>query len=227
MAKVYYTALCDRISGRLGDVVHSIIRGIRYVKVHNPNPNNPNTARQQKVRGHFGDLSEYWYDLPAKARGLWNSYATMAGAAATGRNSFIGQNTRLLAADHPALGCVFYPPPTPSSPSHLTGFSVCPVSPTSNCITWQFPSNVSDYVQCSFRLHSSFCLANPCYGDCNTVGYRPTPRFIETVLSNVGEIVQTHDWPGGARLYFKVRTLDSHGRVSPYSHEIITRVPDE
>ena len=51
------------------------------------------------------------------------------------------------------------------------------------------------------------------------------PRFIQTVRSDQGPIVHQHTWPLNARLYYFLQSIDKYGRKSPFTHEIMIRVP--
>lgn len=174
----------------------------------------------------MSDLSKHWVDLTSVQKGLWDNFASMWPTPLSGQTAFCMLNLNLLAASHGDLGCIYTPPPFPSTPKFPLGFCVFAVSLTVVCISWTRPHTATDYITCYFRLHDSFCVNNPCYGLCPTAGYRPSPRFIGTVRSDVTEIVHNHSWPGGAQLYYKIRSIDKYGRQSPFSHEIRLAAPD-
>jgi len=226
MAKVGLTSLTAFIKGRVGNLVYYTRGADTFVKEYQPVVNQPDTPRQIQCRQWMSDLSSHWHDLSDAQQDLWHSYASMHPKKIYGSTAFRMLNLHLLCACHADLGCIYYPPATPGTPKSIFGFSVMAMSPTSNCISWSAPDNANDYVTAHFRLNAWFCCVFPAYGLCPTDGYRPHFRFIETVRSDVSQIVQTHSWPGGARLYFKVRSIDKSGRQSPYSHTIRITVPD-
>lgn len=220
MALVKYTAIVDHLSGRVNDRVFSVRSGVYYSKANNPNPANPNTARQQLIRSNISSLSAAWRSLPTVNQSLWSEHAKMTAAHMMGYTSFMRLNMALRCADHPDLGCVYTPPKFPATPQYPMGFCVFIMSDVLTCITWNHPLLTSNYITGYFRLHRAFCDDFPCYGDCLTVGYRPSKRFIATVRSDVGQILFTHSWPAGTQFFHTLRSLDTWGRQSPFTHEI-------
>ncbi|MCJ7812913.1 hypothetical protein MUP95_06320, partial [bacterium] len=206
--------------GRIGELVHTAHCGVHYVKAYCANPTDPNTARQQQVRKIFGDLSKAYHDLSEDSHNLWNNYASLAHVRFTGKQAFIKLNGSLLGCSHADLITINYPPLTPSTPQFPIAFSAVALTSVSTCISWTSPLNDSVYISCYFHLHTGFCLEFPTYDLCNTVGYRPTQRFVETVRSDVGSIVHTHAWPVTAWLFYKAFSIDRFGRKSPLTHEI-------
>lgn len=226
MGKVWLSGLCAALSGRLGNIVYFRRGADTFQRVYQPVVTHPDSYRQLQVRGFFSDLSKYWYDLSAIQQQLWESFATSHPKKLSGATAFRMLNLNLLGACHADLGCIYFPPTLPGTPESIRGFCVYPMSPTANCITWTKPLLTINYVSASFRLHEMFCCVSPLYGLCPTDGYRPSFRFIETVRSDVAEIVHTHNWPGGTRLYYKIFSLDACGRKSPWSHVIRVYSPD-
>ena len=220
MAKVSLTAFIAGVHGRLGDFVFQT-RGTQQIKMaHNPNPADPKTFRQLQNRSFMGALSTAWNSLSPVQQSLWNENGRLNSKTHTGRGAFIRLNLNLLCASHSDLGCVYTPPKFPATPRFPTGFCVFIMSDSVNCVSWTGPFLTTNYITAHFRLHRSFCLNFPCYGDCNTVGYRPSKRFISTVRSDVGHILHTHGWPPGTRLFYKLHSLDTWGRQAPYTHEV-------
>lgn len=227
MAIVKFTAFVADVRGRLGDYVWSFCRGTHYKKAYNATPTNPSTYRRQQVRTFFKNLADYWYNLTDVQQDLWQNYASIHPKILRGYDAFIMLNLHLLTASHVDLVCIYTPPKFPSTPKFPMGFSVFPMSSTVNCISWSRPLTSCDYITCYFRLHASFCNIFSTYGLCPTVGYRPSQRFVGTVRSDVGFILHEHTWPAGARLFYKIRSIDTSGRRSPFSHAIRSYVMQE
>lgn len=94
MAKVNAPLLSMGASGTIGGVqTYSSWRGVRYAR-QRVIPSNPNTIEQQKTRGVFSTLNYMWKVAGPLLRAPWDVYAL--GQPQTGRNAFIGQNTRNL-----------------------------------------------------------------------------------------------------------------------------------
>jgi hypothetical protein len=225
MARIKMSALISDIRGKLSDQVYSFCHCTHYVKDYQPVVANPRTYKQVFNRDSFGKLSKSWDDLSTISKSLWNSFAVMHRKTMSGYNAFIMLNQNLCAASHSDLVCVTYPPKFPATPRFPFGFCVTPISSTVNCITWTTPALITNYITARFRLHKMFCCVFPSYSLCPTVGFRPTFRFVQTVRSDVSQIIHTHTWPSGARLYYKLRSIDTFGRITPYTHELRIIVP--
>lgn len=77
--------LATSMSGKVDGVVASRNKGGAYFR-NRSMPVNPNTARQQTIRGRFGNLQTRWRDvLTAQQRTEWEGYATV-----TTKNNRIG-----------------------------------------------------------------------------------------------------------------------------------------
>lgn len=84
--------LATSMSGKIDGVVASRNKGGAYFR-NRAMPVNPNTARQQTVRGRFGNLQTRWRDILTPAqRAEWESYASV-----TTKNNRIG-DAKLLQA---------------------------------------------------------------------------------------------------------------------------------
>lgn len=220
MAKVYPSALLNRLSGRIGDVVYSWLHGQQITKIVPTTPSVPLTARTAQIRANLAYLAPLWENLTIQQKRLWQSYAIANIPHATGFNAFISLNGAVLNASNSNFTVNFAPPPTPSTPKIIRGLSVTYISPTCACIGWSKPRTISDYAYLTFGLPANFCTLYPGFGLCPTPGYTVDFRFICTVISNAGSFAFCHDWPVGAKLYFKARTLDLYGRRSPWSEKI-------
>lgn len=74
MAKVMYGGGVAKISGKLGGSVHARNLGGNYMRNWVSTPN-PNTLRQQEVRGLQATASRAWADLSAAERKSWSGWA--------------------------------------------------------------------------------------------------------------------------------------------------------
>jgi hypothetical protein len=220
MAKVYFSAPISSMSGKLGDQIYYQSKGVNLVRTNQPNPAYPNSPDQQRIKQNLIDLAKAWSTLTPVQQSLWKGYAALLGSRFSGNTAFARLNAALLGASHADLGCIYSPPSTPSTPKHSVGFCVFLVNDTLNCISWSSPLLTTLYTTAKFRLHSSFCKQFPCYGDCLTIGYRPSWRFVETVRSDAGEILHSHSWPAGTQMFFRINTIDPFGRKSPFTHQI-------
>ena len=80
-----------------GSIAKSLVfarwKGISYARVH-VIPANPNTTKQQEVRGIFSTLAEMWKRMPLLAREPW--IADVAGLPLTPRNRHVQLNVAAL-----------------------------------------------------------------------------------------------------------------------------------
>jgi len=220
MAKIQYSALVNRIMGKIGDTVYSQTGKVLYIKTAPVSVAQPNTYRQLQLKANFCIVTKLWTGLPASYKELWNGRASNSNKPFFGQQSFISLNCNLLNASHSGLTLREHPPLTPSTPTFPKNFCVFIMSATSFCLSWTLPQDSSNFITANFRLHKGFCLVHPSFGLCPTYGYRPSFRFIETVRSDTGAIVYNSDWPSNTRLFFRIRSLDAWGRLSPWTHVI-------
>ncbi|MEJ2626959.1 MAG: hypothetical protein P8078_00155 [bacterium] len=224
MAKVQYTAIVNEIKGRLANQIFSHQKGTDYIAIRGSSQTNPNTLRQQKVRGHMAKLNTAWSSLTPTQQNLWQSFAKMSHSYKTGRGAFRGLNQKLLSADHPSLGCIDTPPITPGTPTFPTGFCVSAAGSCQMQITWSGPANASTFITAYFHLHDGFCCIFPTYGNCPTTGESSKPRFIGTCVSSAGTIYHNHAWPVGTLLFYYILAMDAYGRQTPKTHRLKLKV---
>jgi len=94
MAKVNAPLLSFSASGTIaGTQTYSKWKGRPYVR-QRVTPANPDTAAQQLTRNTFTWLNNVWKNGPTLLQAPWDLYAQ--GQVLTGRNAFVGQNTRVL-----------------------------------------------------------------------------------------------------------------------------------
>lgn len=107
MAKVNAPLLSFSASGTIaGTQTYSRWKGRPYVR-QRVTPSNPNTSGQQLTRNTFTWLNNVWKNAPALFSAPWDLYAT--GQVLTGRNAFVGQNTRALRSQTDLADMIFSP----------------------------------------------------------------------------------------------------------------------
>lgn len=220
MGIIYGSALLNSISGRIKDVVYRRRRSMTIACIVSTDPCVPLTARTAQIRANISWLSSLWSNLTPQQKRLWQSHAISRSRHTTGNNSFMSLNGAALNASNTDFTVHYAPPPTPSTPRSIRGLSVSYISPTCACISWAKPLTDSDYVYLTFRLPANFCSLYPGFGLCPTSGYTTYFHFISTVKSSFGSCAFCHDWPAGAKLYFRAKSLDLYGRRSPLTAEI-------
>lgn len=206
MAKIEYSALLNRISGKLAGTILSTTKGISYLKQHNPRPTNHRTQKQIEIRGQISDLAGQWYSLSDTQKSLWETYASMLPKPMSGINAYISTNQRLIyylgqSAQRAA------PPPTPSTPEHPQGVSVAPHGTSDFCISWTRPTDPNTHVVVDYR---------PVMGIERTTSQQW--KFGAVATSNLLSALVTTDYDVGTIVKFKVRTIDTYGRASPWTH---------
>jgi len=220
LAKIRFSALISDIRGTLGSTVYSSVGPINYIKSSPISVTQPNTYRQMQIRANLCFCSILWASLQPSYQDLWMKLSSLKANSWHGRHLFVSFNSRLLNASHSDLTYFLDPPKRPGTPTFPKNFSVVQVSSTLFCLSWTSPFLSSVYITAHYRLHKGFCRVHPDFGLCPTVGYRPSYRFIETVRSDFNHIVFDSPWPTNTRLYFRLNSIDTHGRVSPLTHSI-------
>ena len=223
MARIQYSALVNRVFGRLGDSIYQTFKGTDYIRTSPCVWSNPNTYRQQQIRTNLSSITLAWDSVPASHKELWDMFASMKGCHYFGHQAYVSLNCNLLNASHADLTSISHPPLRPGTPKHVQGFCVVAISGTVTCISWTHPDSNILYVTGHYRLHRGFCTAHPTFELCTSVGYRPSFRFIETVRSNFQIMLHTHNYPSNTRLFYKLNSIDKFGRKSPISHVIMVR----
>lgn len=214
MAVWYPGSLIAGISGRIGEHVYYRVGSSHRIRTYSPHRVHPDTPRQMTIRGNVSDQSGRWFNLPDTYKELWRKYASMSKDYKVAFNAFLGHNLRLLAAEHPDLVEIDYPALTPGTPRFCQGFTVTPTNSASNTITWTAPLNTKDYAQASYCLDYSYSAA-----------YNKHWSMVQTVRSDVGQIIHNHHFDPGVLMYYYCRTIDKIGRYSPVTHTIKITVP--
>lgn len=209
------SAFIGDIRGRVGDQVFSFQKGTHYIKRHNANPDDPQTAKQQAVRGNLSNISAWWYTLGDTEQRMWEKFATLKKTHLSGYNAFVGVNMALYNSGIPSPPRRDHPPLTPATPRAVRDFQVTPDSPTQNTLSWSAPDDATLYVQ-AWR-----CFDWNYYG-----GYNQRYGILSATLSTALSYVHTHDTPSGARIWYHLRSIDLWGRKSPYTHTIKQVIPN-
>lgn len=225
MARVHYSALVNYVFGRLGDFIYSKSGKNLYIKQAPVSVTQPRTYRQLQIWNNFCAMSKLWHSISQSEKELWNNRASVSNCNFYGFQMFKRINLNLANASHTDLITITGPPKYPSTPTFPKNFCVYIVSSSLFCLSWSSPFSNTLYITSHFRLNKNFCTFNPNYGLCTTVGYRPSWRFIETVRSDIGYINYDSIWPTGTELYFRIRSIDKSGRISPGTHSIMLYSP--
>lgn len=203
------SALVSDIRGLLGNQVFSFQKGVHYIKTHNPAPYNPQTAAQQASRNNFAEISAWWYGLTDEQQQMWHKFASLQERHLSGYNAFVGVNMALYTSGIPSPPRRNHPPLTPDTPTAVREFNVYSISPTINAIVWTAPDDGSLYVQ----TWKSF--------DWNYFSTYNQMWVIQAATISTGlGYVHVHDTPIGARIWYRLRSIDLWGRQSPFTHTI-------
>lgn len=210
MGKIYYSALVNRIGGKVSHSVLSSWKGVNVVKRHNPNPRQPRSEKQQNLRGMLNNLAGEWYALTAVQKDLWNGYCAMSNLPLTGLNAYAMFN-QTLQKYLPGTARKTSPPPSPATPEFALGFTVTPVAAGDFCIIWTSPTLTTIYAISDYWPMPGLDSVN-----------HPRWTFGGTAGADATFMDLDIDMPTGTIVKFRLRTMDAHGRTSPWSHILIT-----
>ena len=209
MAKIEYSALVNRIRGRVSHSVISFWKGIGIVKRHNSGVHQPRTEAQQQVRGFFSDLAGEFYALSDTLTDLWRAHASMLSKPMTALNAYIGYNMSIQKY-LPGTARLTGPPKTPDTPKHIEGFTVYPMSAADFCVQWTAHTLTTIYTIVDlWAMPGRDSVTNPRW------------TFGSTAGACVGEVLVATEYPTNTVVKFRVRTMDAFGRTSPWSHTLI------
>ena len=215
MAKWTPSSLIADIRGKLGADVYSFQRGVHYIKRHNDNPDQPDSSKQQTLRGHFSDLTAAFYHLPQTYKDMWWKTASQRGKGNTASSEFLRVNLFLYASGIADLPRVDHPALSVETPHHVEGFSVSPTDSTQNVISWSAPSGVATFVQAWRQFDWNYFS-----------GYNQQWILLAADTASSLQITDSHDTPSGARIWYKLRSFDGQGRRSPFTQVIKITIPD-
>lgn len=210
MARIYFSALVNTIRGKVSHSVLSGWKGINVVKRHNPGPKQPRSEKQQNIRGMLAELAGEWYGLTDVQKDLWNSWVAMSSLPMTGLNAYVKFN-QVLQKYLPGTTKKTEPPVSPATPDFATGFTVTPVAGGDFCVIWTGPTlstlfAIADY----WPMPGRDSVTNPRWSFGGTAGMDAT--FIDLDIN----------MPENTVVKFRLRDMDADGRLSPWSHVLIT-----
>jgi len=202
MPRVTYSAFIENISGAMaGSIFKRTIQG--PIIERRKSPRLSRSAKQQQTRGLFNTLAGKWYALPATNKKMWGKFASLQRKRTSGYACYIQLNVRLLKANHADLVELTFPPLTPATPEHVSGFSASHAV-GQNTITWTAPTDTGTYVEVYFSAEFGFSLLR-----------KEHWSLLETVRADAGQVIHAHDYPAGTPITYKARSIAPSGRISP------------
>lgn len=210
MAKIEYSALVNRIRGRVSHSVISFWKGLGVVKRHNFGVHQPRSEKQQDIRGFFNDLAGEYYSLTDVQKELWQAYASMLPKPMTALNAYVGLNM-LIQKYLPGSSRITGPPATPDTPGHIRGFTVTPMASADFCVVWTSPTESTIYAIVDYwAMPGRDAVTNPRW------------TFGASAGADALEVLVATEYPTNTIVKFRIRTMDDYGRVSPWSHILST-----
>lgn len=210
MAKIYFSGMVNAISGMISNSIFTRWKGINIVKRHNAGPKQPRTSKQQGIRGMLSTLAGEFYALTDAQKELWNSWVAMVKMPMSGINAYIRFNQRLEYYT-PGTARKTSPPSTPDTPEHPQGFSVTAIINEDFCVEWTAPTGAAVVMIADYWAMPGL----------DAVTY-PRWTFGASAGSDALELTVPTSYPVGTVVKFRVRTMDSDGRVSPWSHTLVS-----
>jgi len=208
MAKVTWSALVDRVQGKLGGSIFKKHQAGQTLRT-SQRPRYRNTSRTQLLRGIQSNLAGCWHTLTPAQRELWDKFAALISDPTTGFTAFIRHNTRLLAAQHPDLQPIFAPPPTPDTPPIISDLDITKTGSTQTYITWSAPTSTQHYVQIFFAPRQGFTMKG-----------KEKWQLVTTVCACLGYAYHNYNFEPNTKLTYRARVIDRYGRVTPFTHTI-------
>jgi len=207
-AIIEYSALVNRIKGRVSHSVLSFWKGISIIKRHNSGVHQPRTEKQQQIRGNFSTIAGEFYSLTLKYRELWGAHASMLPTPMTALNAFLKYNM-LLEKYLPGTTRMTGPPKTPATPGHIVGFTVSALAASDFCIEFTKPVESTIYAIVDYwAMPGRDAVTSPRW------------TFGASAGADTGDVLVALAYPTDTVVRFRARTMDSSGRVSPWSHTL-------
>jgi len=209
VAKIYYSALVNRIAGRVSHSVLSFWKGISIIKRHNAGVHQPRSEKQQAVRGHFSDIAGEYYQLSQVNKALWAAHASMLPDPMTSLNAYMKYNMR-IEKYLPGTARLTGPPKTPDTPGHIVGFTVSALGSSDFCVEWTKPTETTIYTIVDiWAMPGRDAVTSPRW------------TFGASAAANTLICAVTTSYPANTIVKFRVRTMDDNGRVSPWSNTLL------
>jgi hypothetical protein len=204
MPKIVLAAPVESIQGKLGG---STIRKTRsgHMLTGTFPPTQRRTAAEAFIRGNLNNVAGDWAALSDPQHEAWNKYASMLDASMSGFNAFVRVNTRLLNADHPSLTQISWPASTPATPNAVRGFAA-ESNGTTTTLTWTGPNTPLQWVQVQYSPQVAFSMSGK-------RRWATLPAVVASALTGS----HSYTLPSGYSLYYRARTIDNRGRVSPWT----------
>lgn len=206
MAKIEYSALVNRIRGRISFSVMSNWKGIGIIKRHNAGVHQPRTQKQQEIRGMLNTLAGEFYALTSTQKELWDSWVAMIDRPMTALGAYVSFNQRLQKY-FPGTTKKTGPPATPATPEAPLGLSATALGNANFCIAWTTPTGATLTAIVDY-------WAMP--GRDNTIS--PAWTFGASAGADALLAAVLTSYPTDTIVKFRVRVIDSDGRVCPWSY---------
>lgn len=214
MAKIIFAAPIESMKGKLGG---STVRKTRSGHILTPTvrPAQRNTAPEAFIRGHLNRITGDWYTLTDLQRQAWTKYASMLDGPLTGFNVFVRHNTRLLNANNASLTQISNAPFLPSTPDVVRGLAAN-TSGGTNTITWTSPDSGVTWVQVQYSPQVGFSMSG-----------KRRWVLLPAVVSTAKTTDHVITLPHGYSMYYRARSIDNRGRVSPWTTDALTTAQEE
>jgi hypothetical protein len=204
-AIIQYSALVNRIKGRVSHSVLSNWKGRGIIKRHNSHPRQAQSVAQQEIRGLMNDLAGEYYALTDDEKGLWEAYVALLPNKITPLNAYISHN-QVIQKYFPGTARLETPPTTPETPLAAGGVSSVAMPAGEFCIYWTRPLTADQTIVCDFAVAPGRRTdANPKWKFGASCGADETELLLQTYM------------PAGYHIYYRLRTVSIDGKTSPWS----------
>lgn len=208
-AIIQYSALVNRIKGKISSSVISNWKGLGVVKRHNASPHQGHSAKQQEVRGNMSDLAGEYYSLSDGAKELWKSYSVLLKDPMTPLNAYVGSNARLLKY-FPGIARMSGPPVSPSTPAFLKDLSITALAAGDFCVFFTGPTLSGLTAIVDYWAMPGLDMAT-----------NPRWTFGASAACSALKVIVPLAYPVGTIVKFRSCSLDSSARVSPWSQILV------
>lgn len=207
-AIIEFSALVNRIKGRVSNGVISNWKGLGIIKKHNSGVHQDRSCKQQEVRGNLSDMAGEYYSLSDVQKELWKSYASMLAKPMTALNAYVAANCRLQKY-FPDIARMTGPPATPDTPKFFKSLSINTLTLGDFCVHFTKPTNSTLFAIVDYwAMPGRDSVTNPSW------------TFGGSAACSAGKVVLALAYPTGTIVKFRCRTMDAKARVSPWSQVI-------